>query len=659
MSNIAQITPYLKNVEAPAAIRDLPGWVIWRLEHHEGEAKPRKVPYYANGNKRAGKQGAPQDVAHLVTFDAARRAASRRGFDGVGFATLPQFGVCALDFDNCMVDGKIHPEVQALLGDTYAEFSPSGQGVRVFFQGHLGNHKDLDKRNPFGFETFSTKGFVTFTGNTLEITEVLGNENTVAPLNDAAHALYRKRFGPSEWEPEIVTSETPVMGLTRFQIEDMLRRIDPDCDHDQWLHVGMGLHHETHGAGFEFWDNWSAQGSKYPGTDSLQSRWDSFGKQDGRTVTVRTALKLAGITLDTPASAEDFEVLVDAAVEEAKADPDKPPRFRFEPVHLFSSTKALPWVIKGVLPQAGLAVIYGASGSGKSFAVLDMAFAIARGTEWRSRKVKQGRVAYIAAEGADGFRKRLAAYAITHQVDLEQVPMTVLDGAPNLMLLDDAKDLAVGVLLSGGASVIVVDTLAQTTPGANENAGEDMGKALGHCKRLHELTGALVVLIHHSGKDATKGARGWSGLRAAADAEIEVLRNDAGGRSLRLSKNKDGEDGLEWGFQLDIVELGIDEDMDPITSCVVSEAEITAVRALRVLGPNEEVVNQVIQEIAQSQTAGIEPAAVIMEAIKRLPPPENGKRDTRKLRVKRALESLCNGDNAPYWIADDNCITVV
>jgi len=68
--------------------------------------------------------------------------------------------------------------------------------------------------------------------------------------------------------------------------------------------------------------------------------------------------------------------------------------------------------------------------------------------------------------------------------------VSVLNGAPNLMLLEDAKDLAAGVLAAGAdTSVIVVDTLAQTTPGANENAGEDMGKALGHCKRLHELTG--------------------------------------------------------------------------------------------------------------------------------------------------------------------------
>ena len=170
MTNVARITPHLRNVEAPAAIRDLPAWVIWRFEDNPGGGKPRKVPYYASGGKRHGEQGGPADTANLVTFDAAKAAAVRRGFDGVGFATLTQFGICALDFDNCINDGQIHPDVESLLVDTYAEFSPSGQGVRVFLKGDLGNGKAL-RGGDYGMECFSSRGFVTFTGNTLELTE--------------------------------------------------------------------------------------------------------------------------------------------------------------------------------------------------------------------------------------------------------------------------------------------------------------------------------------------------------------------------------------------------------------------------------------------------------------------------------------------------------
>jgi len=660
MSNVHRITPHLRDVEAPAAIRDLPAWVIWRFEAVPGASKPRKIPYYANGGKRHGEQGGPKDIANLVTFDAAKVAAARRGYDGVGFAALSQFGICALDFDNCITDGKIHPQVEALLGETYAEFSPSGQGIRVFFKGDLGNGKAI-RGGEFGMECFSTRGFVTFTGNTLDITELLGNTDAVAPLPEEVLALHAERFARSQEPLETGSSGEPA-GLSTAQLEECLKALPTDLHYDDWLMVGMAIHCETQGQGFELWEEWSTSSPKYTSREYNEERWRSFGKGGGAQVTGRSLVKLANehgarINLNGPASAEEFEELV-GDVQDLET-PDTLPRFHFEPVHTFSSTKALPWIIKGVLPKAGLGVVYGASGSGKSFAVLDMGMAIARGVDWRGKRTRQGRVAYIAAEGADGFRKRLAAYAKHNGVDLSTVPMTVLNAAPNLLEKQDAVDVAKGIRASGGADLIVIDTFAQTTPGANENAGEDVGKALGYCKRIHEVTGAMVLLVHHSGKDATKGARGWSGLRAAADAEIEVCRETTG-RFLRLTKSKDGEDGLEWGFDLEVIQVDVDEDLEPITSCVVIEAQMPVVGAgpARKLGPVEKVVNEVIQEMAQAQTEGIEVGPVLAEAVKRMEAPADGKRDSRKQRARRALEALCNGDEAPYWLGDDGCITI-
>lgn len=644
MSAVTKLNAHLSSITCPPELADLPAWLVWRMEYHEGEDKPRKVPYYVNGRRRAGTQGSPDDRQALATFAAARAAAARKGFDGVGFALMPDWGVVALDFDKCVAGGKIHPEVEEIAATSYAEFSPSGTGVRVLLKGSLPNRKSFD--GEFGFETFGSKGFVTFTGNRLEITDLLGNDATLAPVGPEVQALVERRF------PKRVSTATghadEVLGLTAQQIEHALARLDPDMPHDDWLHVGMALHHETRGTGFEHWCDWSERGAKFPGRDVLLHRWDSFGKHDGPSVTGKTLAKMAGIPLTAPATPEDFEDMVQEA--RAKVAPGERPRFYFEPAATFSSAKGLPWIIKGVLPKAGLAVVYGASGSGKSFAVLDMTLAIARGIEWRGRRVRQSRVAYIAAEGADGFRKRLAAYAQVHALDLAGVPLTVLNAAPNLMEKQDAVDLAVGIDAAGGADIVVVDTFAQVMPGANENAGEDVGKALAHCRRLHELTGALVVLIHHSGKDAAKGARGWSGLKAAADAEIEVLR-EMDQRRLRLSKNKDGEDGLEWGFALKTVEIGVDEDLDPITSCVVEEADLTAMRPIgKPLGPVESVVYEVLREFSQAQSAGIEVPAVMAEVLRRMPKPEDGKRDTRKQRIRRALQALTSGDDAPFWM---------
>lgn len=670
MTNTVEIT-HLAPIEAPKALRDLPAWVIWKFEPHDNPGgKPRKVPYYAAGGRRSGDHGAPEDKRQLTTFDAARAAAARRGFDGVGFATLAEFGICALDFDNCVTNGEVVPEVQELLGTTYAELSPSGHGVRAFFRGQLGNRKS-NKGWSFGMETFSTNGFVTFTGNVLPICELMGNTGEVAPVDDVVLALYTKRFAR-----EIERQHTSIDNQDRLELDEAtLRRAlaaipqetDP-LDYDEWIMVGMALHHETNGDGFELWDEFSQRSGKYTAPEYGQDRWRSFDRGTGPVVTARSLVRLAndhgaGINLSAPASPDEFEALVDADTGHPTSEA-KPPRFQFEPVHAFASTTALPWIIKGVLPKAGLGVVYGASGSGKSFAVLDMSLAVARGEPWRGKRVKQGRVAYIAAEGADGFRKRLAAYAQHQGVDLTSVPMTVLNAAPNLLEKVDAKDIVVGIRASGGADLIIVDTFAQTTPGANENAGEDVGKALGHCKRIHELTGAMVVLIHHSGKDASKGARGWSGLRAAADAEIEVVR-EVTGRYLRLSKSKDGEDGLEWGFDLEVVQIGVDEDLDPITSCVVIETAVPAKGgvALRKLGKNEKVVNEVIQEFAQAQSEGIEVGPVLAEAVKRMKARdgvEEDKKGNYKANARRALHNLCEGDEAPYWLnPETNCVDVM
>lgn len=174
----------------------------------------------------------------------------------------------------------------------------------------------------------------------------------------------------------------------------------------------------------------------------------------------------------------DFAALVEAdpqPAQENSAEAAEKPRNRFEftPAHEFADSAAPSWLIKGVLPRAGLGVVYGPSGSGKTFQVLDMAFAIARGVEWRGHKVKQGRVAYIAAEGAGGVRTRLKAYAMHHGIALGEAPLRLLGAAPNLLQKADAVDIAKAIQASGGADLLIVDTLAQVMPGGDENGGKD------------------------------------------------------------------------------------------------------------------------------------------------------------------------------------------
>lgn len=251
-------------------------------------------------------------------------------------------------------------------------------------------------------------------------------------------------------------------------------------------------------------------------------------------------------------------------------------RFALLPIRELVAAVDSDYLIKHVLDRAALGIVYGESTAGKTFVALDWSFHIALGRAWRGKRVRQGRVVYICAEGLGGFKKRLAAFCQHHDVD--DVPgMRVIADTPSLLRPADHKLIVERITAWGGADLIVVDTFARTMAGGDENSAETVMKALGHCDALHRATGAMVMLVAHSGKDQTKGVRGHSSIKPAADVQIEVLRDGEGAgtrRAVKLEKVKDGPDeGREFGFRLRTVTLGTDGDGDPITSCVVEPVD--------------------------------------------------------------------------------------
>ena len=342
---------------------------------------------------------------------------------------------------------------------------------------------------------------------------------------------------------------------------------------------------------------------------------------------------------------EEFDDLgpLPAVTEEVVVNEAGIERFHVYTAGEFSSGPALGWIVRGVLPRAELAVIYGESGSGKSFLTLDLCAAITRGLAWREKRTTKGSVVYVCAEGAGGFKARLKAYASRYGVGFAELPAVVPD-APNLLEQTDAAALYGAIVKWGKPDVIVIDTLSATTPGGNENSGEDMGRVLSHCKLLHRKTGALVVLIHHSGKDATKGARGWSGLRAAADAEIEVTRN-GDFRAATVTKLKDAGDFEQFSFKLNVVPLGVDADGEPVSSCVVEHldtAPTEAGRKVALKGFPKQVLD-VLSIMAPSGTCNVDD--LVDGVIKNMVRPEG--RDIRRQRVKEAIaRSLLPGGHA-------------
>ena len=332
------------------------------------------------------------------------------------------------------------------------------------------------------------------------------------------------------------------------------------------------------------------------------------------------------------------------ARDEGWAGPHVAPRRRFNviPANEYAEGAPLEWIIKGVLPKAGLGVIYGASGSGKSFMILDMLASIAEGIPWRGFRVNKARVIYVAAEGAAGLRRRTQALTRERKISVENIG--VIADAPNLLADEDAEGL-VDALCRFKGDLIVIDTLAQAMPGGDENSSKDMGGLLERARRIHDRTGGMVLLIHHAGKDAARGARGWSGLRAAADFEAEVTR-DGEARVLKLTKLKDGNDGLSFGFRLKQVDLGRDDDGDPLSSCVIEHVDVVPSRPKLPTGKRQRAVYKVAMELTQN---GKVAAARIIEQVVSLMPLEPGTRDRRPEIARRALDELSLGG----WLKAD------
>lgn len=245
-------------------------------------------------------------------------------------------------------------------------------------------------------------------------------------------------------------------------------------------------------------------------------------------------------------------------------------RFAFESVGQFLRRPPAQWIIKGLLPRASLAVLYGASGSGKTFFALDVAGCVARGAAWRGVPVAQGTVAYVVAEGASGFRDRAQAYCRQHDVEPDSFPVRILADAPNMMNNNDVTDVIAALTDLGPLAVVFLDTYARVMGNGNENEAQDVNRVVRNCDLIHKATGAIVVLVHHTGKDDSAGARGSSALRAATDVEIAISRPRQGPRLATITKMKDGEDDAAFKFQLDTLVIGLDEDGEDITSCVVA-----------------------------------------------------------------------------------------
>jgi hypothetical protein len=401
-----------------------------------------------------------------------------------------------------------------------------------------------------------------------------------SPLPD-----WLRSMRPAAPIPAAPVAVTPLPTHQALEVQSALWALNPD-DRDNWLKVGMALH--STGAGpqaYGLWAEWARQSDKFDPRDQARV-WASFSDARG----------LDGIKLTYVFAQAQAAGWVNPQSNAARvvAMPNEPEALKGAlPLEyadeLTADHLAIPQIVEDSLTAGGLSVVFGESNSGKTYMVIDLACAVARGREWLGKRTVQGAVLYVAGEGAASVRMRLLAYMRHHNIS--SLPVAIVPIAINLLdpkgdthrVIEAAREAE--KRLGMPVRLIVVDTLARSMGGGNENSSEDMSAVVSHADIIRQEIAAHLQFIHHSGKDSTKGARGSSVLRAAVDTEIEVIGNEIDKtHTATFTKQRDlpskGDSVVTRFVALD---FGVDQWGKPQRVCIVERVDPASIPVINLL----------------------------------------------------------------------------
>lgn len=264
---------------------------------------------------------------------------------------------------------------------------------------------------------------------------------------------------------------------------------------------------------------------------NVNGRCDPPMEPEELETSVRNSYTYATNNIGSRNAAADFDPISEEEQAEIEIQmqkaPDRPPLpiILAGDVDITAQLAKVPLVDEW-LDQGAMSVLYGDSNVGKSFVVFDLAWHVALGKTWFGKRTEQGAVVYIAAEASDSAMKRIAALKMARGV--RNYPLALVPRPVDLRRANGDTSRVIDAVrsveqqLGEKVKLVVIDTLARAIAGGNENSPEDMGALVQNLDRIRGAVSAHLLVVHHTGKDAAKGARGHSSLRAATDTEIEV-----------------------------------------------------------------------------------------------------------------------------------------
>ncbi len=627
----------------PEVLKGLDRWVIWKAGKQNETGKFSKIPCDpVTGHNINGL--APNN---WLSYEQALSFYNTGNVSGIGIVLSAEHPVhydgkqcclVALDLDDVVNSATEVKRLKLELGQPYVEVSPSGRGLRMFA---LSTEPIKGGNDGSGHEMYSSDRFMTITG--------VGSKGKIRENTSGLKALENRWFpkradnNAVALKPNILGGDLPETEKNIARVNDLLTHTSPDIEYQAYRDIVWSVLSTGWACAEDLARDWSKSVEKIDdrkhefSESTFQNLVTSFdpsrditlgtlyyhAKQNGWTNSQASTTK----PIDLPGSTGPTQGRLLTA-EEVKNLPNEPYR------------------VRGLLPARGVAAIYGESGSGKSFLVMDLIFAIAaEHTDWFGMPVKPAPVVYVALEGRGGIAKRIKAWEMHHKKDApEQLRIWLSDFS--LLITEDSEKLATAVNDAlGERGVVVIDTLNQSAPGADENSSADMGKILNNAKLLAERINGLVVLIHHTGKDKKRGLRGHSSLIAALDAAVEVNYSLVG-RSWKVAKAKDDEGGISLNFELVRYVVGNDEDGMEVTSCAIQWTINAVHKPLKKLtGKHQVACMKKLRELQEKHPDGVDRKSVLEQVAAKLECPAGRSNAIAKETIERLIINGHLSDN--------------
>ena len=620
----------------PEELRREKRWVVWVYDYRPADSKPwTKVPSNPHTGKKALSNvaetwGTFVQARHV--YDQYHEPKGRVAGVGYMLGAQPD-GLFGLDLDKCRdtATGTIEPWAVAIINrlDSYTEVSPSGTGVRIFARGTLPpGRRKTGKDHPNAIELYDNRRFLTVTGQ-----RVQGTPTGLQDRQDEINAFHRELF-PPEPEKAAPASTSGSAGPTSATTQQILDVAFKASNGPKVKKLWDGEWVDTYQSESDADMALCAMLAFYSGSDKDklwavfkdspffkgkdQKHLEKWDRPDYRDKTLAKAIdreefynwnrksedkqreRLGEMELElekfftqdrveagsapavsTPAPADTgVDPQVEFAEKRIKEIKDgheaakEAKRRRGYTMDEIDSFTPLRFIIKKHLVKNTLACLYGPSGVGKSFVALDYALCMAYGKDYLGEyRTKPGKVVYVSTEGKGGIKNRIHAWRKHHEYPNSTPNFIMAPVSFKLTEEDEAKELLTMIKkdLKAAPDLIIIDTLARNY-GGDEDKVHDMSAFVENLEYIKNMTGATVLVVHHTGKDTSRGERGSSAFRGACDTSISVDESTDGKILVACEKQKDGAEPFESyklsKIVMDLGEIEIDGEMEEQKSLV-------------------------------------------------------------------------------------------